>query len=156
MSLNEQVKILDNKIRANKAQYDLNRNAAKINALSSVELKKYEYLTGEYLEYKPDIVQKVQGLNIVFNKGLNVDQKNEELLKRLKNIEGKKEQQLEAIRDQGDRQLDSIGKINTDKTEKIGFYDKGNKKAVELVNKINKVIRENRNKNFACTHSNGI
>ena len=60
MSLNEQVKILDNKIRANKAQYDLNRNAAKINALSSVELEKYEYLTGEYLEYKPDIVQKVQ------------------------------------------------------------------------------------------------
>ena len=95
-------------------------------------------------------------MNIVFNKGLNVDQKNEELLKRLKNIEGKKEQQLEAIRDQGDRQLDLIGRINTDKTEKIGFYDKGNKKAVELVNKINKVIRENRNKNFAYTHSNGI
>ena len=60
MTINEQVKILDNKIRANKAQYDLNRKAAKISALSSVELEKYEYLTGEYLEYKPDIVQKAR------------------------------------------------------------------------------------------------
>ena len=47
MTLTEQVKIFDNKIKANKAQYDLEREAAKISALSSDELKKYEYLTGE-------------------------------------------------------------------------------------------------------------
>ena len=47
MTLTEQVKIFDNKIKANKAQYDLDREAAKISALSSDELKKYEYLTGE-------------------------------------------------------------------------------------------------------------
>ena len=35
MALTEQVKILDDTIKANKAQYDLNRKAAKRSALSS-------------------------------------------------------------------------------------------------------------------------
>ena len=39
MTLNEQVKILDDKIKGNKAQYDLDREAAKISALSSGELE---------------------------------------------------------------------------------------------------------------------
>ena len=67
--------------------------------------------------------------------------KNEGLLKRLKNIENKNEQQLEAFRDQEERQLDLIGKNNTNKTTEITFYDKENKKAVELVNKINKKVK---------------
>ena len=56
MTLTKQVKILDNKIKANKAQYELNREAATISALSSGELKKYEYLTGEDLGYMPDVI----------------------------------------------------------------------------------------------------
>ena len=56
----DQVKILDNKIKANQAQFDLDREAAKISALSSGELEKYEYLTGEDLVYKPDIIQKAK------------------------------------------------------------------------------------------------
>ena len=60
MTLTEQVKILDDKIEANKAQYDLDRKTAKISALSSGELEKYEYLTGKDLGYKPDIVQKAK------------------------------------------------------------------------------------------------
>ena len=47
MTLTEQIKILDDKIKANEAQYDLDREAAKIFALLSSELEKYEYLTGE-------------------------------------------------------------------------------------------------------------
>ena len=93
MALTEQVKIFDDKIEANKAQYDLDREAAKISALSSGELKIYEYLTGEDLGYKPDIIQKAKfeysPLGKVFNKGLDDSDKNEEFLKRLKNIEGK-------------------------------------------------------------------
>ena len=54
------MKILDDKIRSNKAQYDLDRQNAKISTLSSGELDKYEYLTGEDLEYKPDLVQKAK------------------------------------------------------------------------------------------------
>ena len=35
MTLTEQVKILEDKIKANETQYDLDREAAKISALSS-------------------------------------------------------------------------------------------------------------------------
>ena len=40
MTLTEQVKILDDKIKANKAQYKINREAVKISALSSGELER--------------------------------------------------------------------------------------------------------------------
>ena len=60
MTITEQVKILDDKIKANKAQYDLDRQAAKISALSSKDLEKDEYLTGEDIGYKPDVIQRVK------------------------------------------------------------------------------------------------
>ena len=37
MTLTDELKILDDKIKANKAQYDLDREATKISALSSKE-----------------------------------------------------------------------------------------------------------------------
>ena len=57
MTINEQIKIFDNKTRSNQAQYDLGSQNAEISTLSSGELDKYEYLTGEDLGYKPDVVQ---------------------------------------------------------------------------------------------------
>ena len=41
----DQIKILDRKIKQNEAQHDLDKKAAKISALSSGNLDKYEYLT---------------------------------------------------------------------------------------------------------------
>ena len=38
---------IDEKIRDKTIQYNINREAAKISALSSVKIDKYEYLTGE-------------------------------------------------------------------------------------------------------------
>ena len=38
---------IDGQIRDEKLQYDINREAAKISALSSNKIGKYEYLTGE-------------------------------------------------------------------------------------------------------------
>ena len=38
---------INDQIRDEKLQYDINREAAKISALSSGEIYKYEYLTGE-------------------------------------------------------------------------------------------------------------
>ena len=38
---------IDEKIRDEKLQYDINREAAKISILSSSKIDKYEYLTGE-------------------------------------------------------------------------------------------------------------
>ena len=106
MTINEQIKILDNKIRSNQAQYDLDRQNAIISALSSGELDKYEYLAGEDLGYKPDVVQKAKfeysPLGQVFNKGLENNEKQVDLLKRLKNIEDKTDRQL---KDNKDNQL---------------------------------------------------
>ena len=56
MTLTDELKILDDKIKTNQAQYDLDREAAEISALSLKELDKYEYLTGEDLGYKPGLV----------------------------------------------------------------------------------------------------
>ena len=38
---------INDQIRDEKLQYDINRDAAKISALSSGKIDKYEYLTGE-------------------------------------------------------------------------------------------------------------
>ena len=104
MTLTNELKILDDKIKANQAQNNLDKEAAKISALSSKELEKHEYLTGEDLEYKPGVVEQVKfeysALGKVFNKWLEKEDKKEGLFKRLKNIEGKNEEQLETIKDQ--------------------------------------------------------
>ena len=44
----------------NEAQYDLDRKAAKISALSSNNLDKYEYLTGENLGLKPTTIEQTK------------------------------------------------------------------------------------------------
>ena len=38
---------IDDQIKDEKLQYDINRKAAKMSALSSGKINKYEYLTGE-------------------------------------------------------------------------------------------------------------
>ena len=44
----------------NEAQYDLDRKAAEISALSSNYLHKYKYLTGEDLGLKPSTVEQAK------------------------------------------------------------------------------------------------
>ena len=41
---------IENKIKDEKLQYDINREAAKISAVSSGKIDKYEYLTGEEIQ----------------------------------------------------------------------------------------------------------
>ena len=63
----------------NEAQYDLDRKAAKISALSSNNLDKYEYLTGAALGLKPSTIEQIKfeysPLGKIVNKGLNEDDK---------------------------------------------------------------------------------
>ena len=49
MSISEKIRTIDNKIEQNKAQYDLDRQTAKILALSSGNVSKCELLTGKYV-----------------------------------------------------------------------------------------------------------
>ena len=57
----------------NQAQYDLDRLTAKITALSSGELRKCEYLTGDDLRYRASVLEQTKfdyyPLGKVFNKG---------------------------------------------------------------------------------------
>ena len=57
MTVTDQIKILNRKIKQNEVQYDFDREAAKISALSSKNLDKYEYLTGEDLGLKPSTAE---------------------------------------------------------------------------------------------------
>ena len=103
MTVTHQIKIFDKKIMQNEAQYDLGRKAAKISALSSNNLDKYEYLTGKDLGLKPSTLEQTKfeysPLGKIFNKGLDKDEdKKEGLSKRLKNIEDKNEEQLKTIK----------------------------------------------------------
>ena len=93
MTITDQIKILNRKIMQNEAQYDLDRKAAKISALPSNNLDKYEYLTGEDLGLKPSILEQARleysPLGKIFNKRLDKNGKKERLFKRLENIEHK-------------------------------------------------------------------
>ena len=121
MTINEQIKILDNKIRSNQAQYNLDKQNAIIYALSSSELDKYDYLTGEDLRYKLDVVQRAKfeysPLGQVFNKGLDTSEKQVGLLKSLKNIEDKTDRQLEENKD-NQLGVKSVGYTVKDKKQK--------------------------------------
>ena len=46
-NLKKLIMTIDDKIKDEKLQYDINREAAKISALSSGKIDKYEYLAGE-------------------------------------------------------------------------------------------------------------
>ena len=58
--MTDQLKMFNDKIKANQTQYDLSREAAKTSALSSKNLDKYEYLTGEDLGHKQSVVEKAK------------------------------------------------------------------------------------------------
>ena len=138
MTVTDQIKILDRKITQNEAQYDLDRKAAKMSALSSNNLGKYEYLTGEDLGLKPSTVEQAKfeysPLGKIFNKGLSEDDKKEGLFKRLKNIEDKNEIQFKAIEDKNEKQLDT----NSKSLKSISYFSQLSTMARELFKKIKK------------------
>ena len=102
MTRKGQIKILDDKIKANNVQYDLDRMNAEISAYSSGDLLKYEYLTKKDLKYKPDAFEQAKfeysPLGKVFTDGLDKSDRTQGLLKRLKNIEDRNNNQLLAIK----------------------------------------------------------
>ena len=87
MTINYQ--IIDEKL-----QYDINREVAKISALSSGKIHKYEYLTGE--DILPSNQQQVieQAKFTYFSLGKAFE-------KQIKTIEDRGQKQIKAIQDQG-------------------------------------------------------
>ena len=74
--------------------------------MSEEDLDKYEYLTGEGVDYKPSAAEKAKfeyyPLGRVFNRGLKDEDTKEGLVKRIKNIEDKNEELLKSIKSKTD------------------------------------------------------
>ena len=130
----------------NEGQYDLDRKAAKISALSSNNLDKYEYLSGEDLGLKPSAIEQAKfeysPLGKIFNKGLDKNNQKEGLFKRLENIKNKNEDQLQAIKDQGEKQLKELKKTDKSKILKaISEISKKNDETNKLLFEFKKIDR---------------
>ena len=102
MTVTDQIKIINKKIKQNESQYDLDKKAAEISTLSFNNLDKYEYLTGEDLGFKPITIDKAKfeysPLGNIFSKGSSEDDKKEGLLKKLNNVKDENSRQLHSYR----------------------------------------------------------
>ena len=95
MSISEEIKIIDNKIEQNKAQCNLDGQTAKIAALSSGNVSKYEFLTGKDVLSEKDLLEKAAALKRfeyspfgkAFEKLTNVIENRQRLLTRKKTKE---------------------------------------------------------------------
>ena len=81
---------INDQIRDEKLQYDINREAAKISALSSSKIHKYEYLTGEDIlpSNQQQIIEQTRFTYSPLRKALE---------KQIKLIEDKGEKQIDAL-----------------------------------------------------------
>ena len=126
---------IEDQIKDEKLQYDINREAAKISALSSGKLDKYEYLTGEEIlpSNQQQIIQQAKFNYLPLGKAIE---------KQRKTVEDRVKKQVEAIQDS--KQLLNINKDDhKDKLllskEREIFKDISNKelnKIEEMNNKI--------------------
>ena len=121
---------IDDQIKDEKLQYDINREAAKISALSSGKLHKYEYLTGEDIlpSNQQQIIEQIKftdsPLGEAFEKQTKAikdhGKKQVEALENLKPIERSKaktdgeslEQKEEIYNKLLDKKLDEIQELN--------------------------------------------
>ena len=84
------IKTINDQIRDEKIQYDINREAAKISALSSGKIHRYEYLTGEDIvpSNQQQIIEQAKFIYSPLGKAF--------------------EKQIKTIEDQGPKQVDAL------------------------------------------------
>ena len=95
------------KLKIKKLQYDINREAANISALSSGKIDKYEYFTGEEIlpSNQQQIIEQAKFTYSPLGKAF--------------------EKQTKIIKDQGKKQVDALESLNT--------YDKELKPIKDLI-----------------------
>ena len=86
---------IDEKIRDEKLQYDIDREAAKISALSSNKIHKYEYLTGKEIlpSSNQQIIEQARFTYSPLGKAF--------------------EKQIKTIEDQGKKQVDALNTLKS-------------------------------------------
>ena len=91
---------IDDKIRDEKLQYDINREATKISALSSRKIDKYEFLTGEKIlpVYQRRVIEQAKFAYSSSGKSFE---------KQIKTIEGQDKKQIKVIGDHGKQLAES-------------------------------------------------
>ena len=60
----KKIKTINNKIEKNKAQYNLDRQTARISALSSGDVSKYKFLTRKDVLPEKDLLEKAAAIKI--------------------------------------------------------------------------------------------
>ena len=123
---------INDQIKDEKLQYDINREAAKISALSSGKIHKYEYLTGEDIlpSNQQQIIEQAKFTYSPLGKAF--------------------EKQVETIEDQGKKQVEALENLKSkeqtkaikDKLEED--YNKSRATIIfnDVINKRKKLMRE--------------
>ena len=96
---------INDQIRDEKLQYDINREAAKISALSSGKIHKYEYLTGEDIlpSNQQQIIEQAKFTYSLLGKAF--------------------EKQIKTIEDKGQKQIDALESLKPKEQTKAITYD---------------------------------
>ena len=96
---------INDQIRDEKLHYDINREAAKISALSSGKIHKYEYLTGEDIlpSNQQQIIEQAKFTYSLLGKAF--------------------EKQIKTIEDQEGKQIDAIENLKDTNKEAVNIND---------------------------------
>ena len=123
---------INDQIRDEKLQYDINREAAKISALSSGKIHIYEYLTGEDIlpSNQPQTIEQARFAYSPLGKAF---------VKQIKTIKDQGEKQIKATQDQG--QVKKIKKYTYDAVD-TPFISKQKELFKELVDKRHEKITD--------------
>ena len=120
---------INDQIRDEKLQYDINREAAKISALSSGKIHKYEYLTGEDIlpSNQQQIIEQAKFTYSPLGKAF--------------------EKQIKTIEDQGEKQIDALKDLKPkEQTKPIEDKSNNQSKATiifnDLISKRKKIMSE--------------
>ena len=116
--LDKYIMTLEFQIRDEKLQYDIDREAAKISALSSGKIDKYEYLTGEEIlpSNQQQIIEQAKFTYSPLGKAF--------------------EKQTKTIKDQGEKQIKAIQVKSIGNIKKYSDYDNDYKKELLISKEI--------------------
>ena len=123
---------LEDQIRDEKLQYNINRGAAKISALSSGKIDKYEYLTGEDIlpSNQQQIIEQAKFTYSPLGKAFE---------KQTKTIKDQGEKQIEAIQD-NKKQLANTQELTIKSINPENILNDEAKKEMDKISRIEKTV----------------
>ena len=130
---------INDQIKDEKLQYNINREAAKISALSSGKLHKYEYLTGEDIlpSTQQQIIEQTKFTYSPLGKAFD--------------------KQIKAIEDQGKKQVDALEKLKPkEETKSIENESNNQSKAATIFNELISKRKELMNKLYDSVDYNNL